>query len=236
MSRTRLAILTAAGLAAVTLAVMAARRHVLGPDVERPHGPDTWKVTMLVQGRSTGAAKVVTTTPLDSPRQHVVREQWGGDGLAAKPQGTGATDRRSLLWTERPDATPGSFRVRYDCYVTLMTSRSRLPAGTTLEVPPGRRDLLGETGIEAEHPAIADLARTITAGLGEAIDQARAVLSGRRVDRQRAESGGGAVGCGRLFATRRRGLGGEKSFVDGTLSQPWHPGATRHRPDADPRG
>src|SRR5262245_53581705 len=104
MSRTRLAILTAAGLATVALALMATRRYVLGPEVKRPHGPDTWKVTMLVQGRSAGGAKVVMTTPLDSPRQHVVREQWGGNGLAAKPQGTGATDRRSLMWTERADA------------------------------------------------------------------------------------------------------------------------------------
>src|SRR5438093_13480984 len=104
MSRTRLAVLTAAFLATASFAVMAARRHVLGPEVKRPHGPDTWKVTMLVQGRSTGAAKVVMATPLDSPRQHVVREQWGGDGLTAKPQATETKDRRSLLWTQRPDA------------------------------------------------------------------------------------------------------------------------------------
>src|SRR5439155_14099498 len=174
MSRTRLAILTAACLATVSLAVMAARRHVLGAEVKRPHGPDTWKVTMLVQGRSTGAAKVVMATPLDSPRQHVVREQWGGDGFAAKPQ---TTDRRSLLWTQRGDVAPGPFRARYDCYVSLAPRRSRLPGGTSAEVPPGRPDLLGETGIESDDPAIADLARTLTAGLADAGDQARALYT-----------------------------------------------------------
>src|SRR5439155_21168257 len=176
MSRTRLAILTAACLATVSLAVMAARRHVLGAEVKRPHGPDTWKVTILVQGRSTGATKVVMATPLDGARQHVVREQWSSDGFAAKSQAVGAADRRSRLWTQRADAAPGPFRARYDCYVTIAPSRSRLPGGTS-EVPPGRRDLLAESGIETDDPAVADLARTLTAGLDESGDQARALYA-----------------------------------------------------------
>jgi hypothetical protein len=177
MSRTRLAILTAAGLATLSLGIMAARRYVLGPDVKRPHGPDTWKVTMLVQGRSTGGAKVVTATPLDSARQHVVREQWEGDGFAARPQVADATDRRSLLWTQRSDVAPGPFRARYDCFVTLATGKSRPPGPTWGEGPPGKRDELAEAGIEADHPAVANLARALTGGLGDANDQAQALYA-----------------------------------------------------------
>src|SRR5438132_10979938 len=132
MSRTRLAVLTAAVLATTSLAIMAARRYVLGPEVKRPHGPDTWKVTMLVQGRSTGGARFVTAPPLDSSRQHVVREQWNGDGLTAKPQTAGTTDRRSLLWTQRTDQAAGPFRARYDCYVTVAARRTE----TRRPVPP----------------------------------------------------------------------------------------------------
>jgi len=176
MSRTRLAILTAACLTTASLAAMAGRRHVLGTEVKRPHGPDTWKVTMLVQGRSTGAAKVVMATPMDSSRQHVVREHWGGDGFTAKLPATAATDRRSLLWTQRSEAAAGPFRARYDCYVTML-GRSRLPGGTSAEVPPGRRDVLGESGIEADDPAIAGLARRLTAAFNDAGDQARALYA-----------------------------------------------------------
>src|SRR5258708_7514080 len=45
MSRTRLCVVTALALAPLPVAVMVARRHVLGPEVRRPHRPDPRELT-----------------------------------------------------------------------------------------------------------------------------------------------------------------------------------------------
>ena len=55
MSRTTLCVVTAAGLALLSLGVMIARYHVLGDEVKVPHGPGTWKVTMVVQRQAARA-------------------------------------------------------------------------------------------------------------------------------------------------------------------------------------
>src|SRR5688572_12545966 len=119
MSRTRLCVGTAAVLAAASASVMAARYAALGPEAALPRGPDTWKVTMLVQGKSTGDARLVTTAPLDGPRQHVAREQCHGDGFTARHQGTQPGGHRSVAWAQRPGTEPGPFRVRYECYCAV---------------------------------------------------------------------------------------------------------------------
>src|SRR5947209_14457044 len=110
MSRTRLCVMTAIGLAAVSVAVMIARRHVVGPEVRLPHGPDTWKVTALVQGKSAGDAWLITAMPLDGPRQHVVSEQISGEHFTTRPvESAPAGERRNVRWTQRPGTTTGPF-------------------------------------------------------------------------------------------------------------------------------
>jgi hypothetical protein len=105
MSRTRLCVITAFVLAAASAGVMAARHSALGPAARLPHGPDTWKVTMLVQGKSGGDAKLITATPLDGPRQHLVGETYAGESFAARPQDVPpAGERRTVYWTQRPGA------------------------------------------------------------------------------------------------------------------------------------
>jgi 7 transmembrane helices usually fused to an inactive transglutaminase/Transglutaminase-like superfamily len=202
MSRTRLAVVTAGLLAAASLAMMAARYRVLGPEVKRPHGPDTWKVTMLVQGRSTGGARLVTTTPLDGPCQHVVREHCHGDGFTAKPQEKPAPGRRSVQWAQRPGAKPGPFRARYDCYVTVAAPRTEGPD----DPPPKRGEhLQGEPGIDADDPAVADLARAVTASLDAPGDQTQALY--RYVEAQIADEpslAGSALGAAECL---KRGAG-----------------------------
>src|SRR6476661_6066305 len=74
MSRTTLCVATAAVLALLSIGVMALRHHVMGDEVRVPHGPGTWKVSLAVRGRSEGDARLLTLTPLDFGRQHVVRE------------------------------------------------------------------------------------------------------------------------------------------------------------------
>src|SRR5262249_28676140 len=74
MSRTTLCVLTAAGLAVLSLGVMLARRQALGDEVKAPVGPGTFKVTLVARGKSGGEARLVTACPLDFKRQHVSNE------------------------------------------------------------------------------------------------------------------------------------------------------------------
>ena len=178
MSRTRLCVLTAAVLAATSAGLMVARRCVLGPAVALPHGPEVWKVTMLVQGKGTGDARLVTATPLDGPRQHVVREQFLGDDFTARPQGPPAGDLRTVLWTRRGGAA-GPFRVRYECYCTVSAPHARElapePDGPLDARPKPGEYLRGEPGIEADDPAVAARARDLTLGWDRPADQALAL-------------------------------------------------------------
>jgi hypothetical protein len=189
MSRTRLCVITATILAGLSVATIAARLHVLGPEVRLPHGPDTWKTTMLVQGKSAGDAWLITAVPLDGPRQHVVSEQCVGESFGTRPvdppPGGG---RRTVRWTQRPGAPSGPFRVHYVCYCTVAAAGSsdRRDAGPTRESggtgfppvvkPKPGEHLRTEPGIEADDSLIAACARDLTAGLERPADQAQALF------------------------------------------------------------
>src|SRR5947208_12350854 len=175
MSRTRLCVVTALALAALSAGVMVARRSVLGPEVRLPHGPDTWKVTMLVQGKSSGTAELFTAMPLDGPRQHVAGEQCVGEEFTSRPQDPPpAGDRRTAHWVQRPGVAAGPFRVRYDCYCTVLAPPAHPgdpPDGRVHSKPNAGEYLRTEPGIEADDPLIADRARGLTAGLDRPADR-----------------------------------------------------------------
>jgi hypothetical protein len=111
MSRTTLCLLTAALLAIGSFLVMGLRTRILGDEVRLPGGPGTWKITMLVQGRTTADARLWTATPLPGGHQQLVREQATSDELVQKPQEQRG-DRRELSWSQAPGVSPGPFRVR----------------------------------------------------------------------------------------------------------------------------
>jgi hypothetical protein len=180
MSRTRLCVLTALALAAASAGVMAARHAALGPEARLPHGPDTWKVTMLVQGKSAGDARLVTATPLEGPRQHLLGESWAGDGFTARPQDPRpAGDRRTVLWTQKPGAEPGSFRVRYECFCTVPAPHAQVvepgPDGRAQAKPKPGEFLRAEPGVEVDHPEVAARARELAGGYDRPIDQAESL-------------------------------------------------------------
>jgi hypothetical protein len=180
MSRTRLCIVTALALAAGSVAVMIARRHVLGPEVRLPHGPDTWKVTMLVQGKSAGDAHLYTAAPLDGARQHVLSEQFAGGDFSSRPMDPSpGGDRRTIHWNQRLGSATGAFRVRYDCYCTVQAPAAH-PDGGQIDSQPHLKPKPGdhlrtEPGIETDDPVIASCARENTAGLDRPADQAQAL-------------------------------------------------------------
>jgi len=119
MSRTTLCSLTAAGLAILSLGVMAARYAALGGEVKTPAGPSTWKVTLVVRGEAHGDARIITSGPLDVGRQHVLKEDLHSPYFTSKSGEAKRPDRRSTFWTRRPGQVDGPVRVRCEYYVSL---------------------------------------------------------------------------------------------------------------------
>jgi hypothetical protein len=119
MSRTTLCVITAGALSVLSVAIMMTRYATLGDEVKTPAGPSTWKVALVVRGRSQGEARVTAAAPLDMGRQHVLREEYGSPQFVHKPVEAKRPDRRSVFWTRRPGQTDGPIRIRCEYYVSL---------------------------------------------------------------------------------------------------------------------
>src|SRR5439155_4405053 len=164
MSRTTLCLVTAAILAVGSLALMALRHRLLGDEVRLPGGPGTWKITMLVQGRTAAEAHLWTATPLPTGQQQLVREQGRSDELMQKPHEQ-HTDRRELSWSQAPGISPGPFRIRYECWFVARPERS---ASEHHNAAPKEGEYLNaEPGIDSNHPQVAELARQLGGALAE---------------------------------------------------------------------
>jgi hypothetical protein len=179
MSRTTLCVLTAVALAAVSTSVMALRRVALGDEVGKPFGPGCWKVTLSVQGTSAGSARVMTATPLDLDRQHVIVDRYESAELAFKPPEARHPQRRQVIWTQRGAAPAGPFHARCTFQVAVESSHpnalmTRLARG--LYAPPGPGEFLELA--PANGPVtgrLSELARTTSAGQDDPVDVAESL-------------------------------------------------------------
>jgi hypothetical protein len=181
MSRTMLSIITAAGLAVVSIALMICRYQVLGEAVKVPTGPGTWKVTLLVQGQSVGNdARLLTTTPLDFGHQHILDEVYRSDELLAKPPDSKHPGRRQVLWTQRSGVGEGPFRARYEFYCAVNVRQPTAPMSELAKLinasPHPGTLLKSEPRIPSDHADISTLARNLTAGLEDSRDQFEALF------------------------------------------------------------
>jgi hypothetical protein len=179
MSRTTLCVLTAAALIALSLGVTLLRCQVLGDEARVPVGANTWKVTMVVQGESQGDAKLLTATPLDFDRQHILRETWRSSIFLDNPPTARHPQRRVVNWTQRAGTGEGPFRARYEFFCTIDAHRAT-PAMSQLHkqlyAPPEPGKHLNVTsGPAADHERLSDLARRLTAGLERPSDQVEAL-------------------------------------------------------------
>ena len=187
MSRTALCVLTAAGLAMMSVALMVARCHILGSEVKVPGGPGTWKVTLVVRGKIAGGdPRLLTALPYDFGRQHILNEVCRSPELLAKPPDAKYPQRRHVLWTRRPGVADGPFRAFYQfhCTVSVHTPTPSMARLTRLiYAPPSPGDAgPSEPRIESDAPGIASLARHLTAGLERPRDQLQALY--RYVEQQ----------------------------------------------------
>jgi hypothetical protein len=157
---------------------MATRYAVLGGEV--PAGPNTWKVTMLVQGVAQGDAKVLTLSPLDFGRQHVVRETYTSEKYRTKPVAVHQPERRHVVWFKRSGAPDGAFKLRGEFQVAVEvlhpnSSMTRLARG--LYAPPRPGEYLdAESRGGADSEAITAKARHLTGGIDKKADMASALF------------------------------------------------------------
>jgi 7 transmembrane helices usually fused to an inactive transglutaminase/Transglutaminase-like superfamily len=177
MSRTMLCALTAAGLTVFALAVMTTRWCVLGNSVHLPAGAAVWKVTMVVQGVSLGAARLTTAVPLDLERQHVLKDEYSSPQLLSKPPEARKPERRQVIWTRRGGAAVGPFRARCTFDVVPDGSHAdaaavRLTSGLYAAPAPGK--MLEPESRAGEHARIAAQARALTDDLAADSDLDRA--------------------------------------------------------------
>lgn len=203
MSRTMLCALTAAVLALLSLATMVVRYQVLGDEVERPIGPDTWKVTLSVEGTSLGNARLRSCTPLDLGRQHIYADSYDSAQFSFKRPDLRHPERRQVMWTQKAGVANGSFRARSQFHVSLQPpDRGADPQMAILTAPPRPGQYLGaEQLIETNHERISIEARSLTAerDSGNQLDMAQALFHFVREkiknDPRPEETSRGAVQC-----------------------------------------
>jgi hypothetical protein len=179
MSRTTLCALTAAGLTVFSILVMVTRSWVLGDEVRRPLGPSTWKVIMTVQGTSLGNARLMTASPLDLDRQHVLEDAYSSGQLFHKPPEARHPERRQVIWSQRAGVSNGAFRARSEFHVALEVTTpnalmSHQATGLYAAPAPGQfldvdqaaaRTPAGEPRSQTDSELISSQARCLTADL-----------------------------------------------------------------------
>jgi hypothetical protein len=177
MSRTTLCLLTAGALAALSLGIMGLRQQVLGQDVHLPTGPGTYKVTVLVRGKSLGNAKVQMLCPLDFKQQHVFREEFISQELMEKPVEGHSHDRRQVVWWQKTPGAKVPLEARFDFYCCVEMQPATAPmtklARQLYEAPHAGEDVQAEANIDPNDPAIAALAKDLTAGHERPVEQVR---------------------------------------------------------------
>jgi hypothetical protein len=180
MSRTGLCVLTAAILAMVSAGISILRVQVLGQETLAPAGPGHYKVTMLIRGKSTGDARLVSACPLDFNHQHIYGEEFSSSQLFPKIVEGQHGLRRTLHWSQRVGVVKGPFQARYEFFCSMdvkqpTTGMARM--NKVLHAPPKAGEYLAATaGVDPSHADISKLALDLTAGLPKRVDQVRALF------------------------------------------------------------
>jgi hypothetical protein len=179
MSRTTLCLLTAAGLALLSLGFLATRYAVMGGEAHLHAGPNTWKVTMKVQGAFDGDTNVRTATPLDVGRQHVLRETYDSPQLLNRPADARHPERKLVLWSRRGGQKDGKFVAHCEYYLTIDTPRPTAgmarAASSFYEEPKPGAYLDPEKGSAAENECLAGLAAQLGDGRENKFEVAQAL-------------------------------------------------------------
>src|SRR5438309_351434 len=108
MSKTTASMIAALVLVALSVCLAAARRHVLGTEVDGPHGAGAWRVTLVAQGRlAEGQRSVTLALPRAFRRQHIYEERYRSKELSARVLRRRIGPSRKAVWRPR---SPGDVR------------------------------------------------------------------------------------------------------------------------------
>jgi hypothetical protein len=156
------------------------RYYVMGPQTRMPRGPGDYHVTLLVRGQAQADARLLTLAPLDVHHQHIYGEDSGSDQLYPKPYETKQSDKRQIVWTERPLFSKGSLEARYEFLCTIDVHRptaSMARVNKFVHAPPEPGEWLhADPGIDPSHADITTVALELTPGLDKPIDQVHALF------------------------------------------------------------
>jgi hypothetical protein len=207
MSRTTLCVLTAVLLAAASVGVMIARNRVLGDEVRHPAGPNTWKVSLVVHGTSTGGARLLTSTPLDLDHQRVLDDSYQSTQLFPKPPEARHPERRQVVWTQRGSVPDGPFQARCEFHVAMDAAGHGLGRGASPTNAPPRPGEYLEAMPGADDERLTAAARSVTADL-EAARNHRDIADAlyrfvAREVRNEPSFDGPSASLGECLATRR---------------------------------
>ncbi len=209
MSRTTLCIMTATGLALLSAGMAVTRCQVMGQETAAPSGPGNYKVTMIVHGRSTGEARVITACPLDFHHQHVFGENFASEELSAKVSVVPQGERRQIQWQQRLGVSRGPFQARYEFLCTLevhqpTTSMARL--NKVLHAPPRAGEHLGQgPHLDPHDPAITALAQQLALGQERSVEQTRALFDYVSLEIHKEPGVGGPGASAAQCLQQRRG-------------------------------
>jgi hypothetical protein len=220
MSRTTLCVLTAFGLAALSIGVMVTRYSALGGEVKTPAGPSTWKVTLVVRGEMQRDAHFITSAPLDMGRQHILKEEFNSPHFAPRAGESKRSDRRSIFWTRRANQSDGPLRARAEFYVSLdvaQPSSAMTKAANGLYAAPRPGEHLDrDDKANADSKAVGDKALELTEGVETKPDVAETLY--RFVERDIANDpsiGGPAVAAAECL----RNSGGDPAAKSRLLAE-----------------
>jgi hypothetical protein len=175
-----LCVLTATALSVLSLGFMAARRQVMGGEIDLPAGPNTWKVTLTVQGQAEKGARVWTSAPLDVHHQHVVREKHRSGQMEARTIESKDSRRRTVLWSKKPGAHVGAFKLHAEFYCSIDLTRPTAPmehVRQSLNAPPAKGHYLEvEPRSGPDRDQLTALACLRAGGKERLSDKARAVF------------------------------------------------------------
>src|SRR5262249_15667846 len=154
-----------------------------------------WKVTLVVTGKSAGDARLLTATPLDIGKQHVLRELCKSAELIDRPVDARNPGRRQTVWVQRPGVADGPSPPHYALYRTPstlhpQTAMSELATSLYAAPQPGQ-DLHSEAAIQSDDADITTLAQQLTSGLSSRQDQAAALFRyvAKQIDNEPTVSG-----------------------------------------------
>jgi 7 transmembrane helices usually fused to an inactive transglutaminase/Transglutaminase-like superfamily len=133
-------------------------------------------VTLVVQGTSLGDARLMTTTPLDFGRQHILQEGCKSAELLAKPPDAKHPHRHYVLWTRRGGAGQGTFRAHYEfkCVVDVHRPTSSMTqlARSYYAAPAEEEHLEVPARPTGDGPSFSSLAADLTSGTDDVAERA----------------------------------------------------------------